>query len=107
MVFYTYLGISLAPFREVNGREKLAATTSYDLEHGVIVGSKDMFDKHDNFCGETPLEESYHKEIVDVVPYEVELIDHISVESPNNPNEVFSVTFLKVLVNILYTPNLL
>ena len=65
----------LAPLRENDENKKLVVKASYDLEHDMIVVSKDIFVKK-----EYSLEETYDNELVEVMSCDLELVDPISIK---------------------------
>jgi len=62
--------------------EKLVVKTSCGLKHDMIVVSKDIFVEEEYSLEETPLEEPYVEECVEVIPSYMELIDATLVEFP-------------------------
>jgi len=62
--------------------------------------SYDIFIEEEHFLKETLLDESYDMEIIEVMPYDVELADPIYIESPTKP--IPTSVILRALPPILF-----
>jgi len=72
----------LAPLRENDKSEKLVVKASCEFEHDMIVVSKDSFVEEECSLKETHLEEACDEECVKVIPYDLELVEPMSIEYP-------------------------
>jgi len=70
----------LALLRENDESEKLVVKASCDLQHDIIVVSKDIFIQEEYSLKKTPLEKPCDKEVIEVKPRDWELIDPISIK---------------------------
>jgi len=64
----------------IDETDKLVVKASCDLEHDMIAVSNDILLEEEGSLEETPLEEPSNKEIVDIMPRDMELVDPISIE---------------------------
>jgi len=65
---------SLTPLSENDESKKLVVKGTCCLEHDIFLVSNDIFVK------ETPLEEPCDVEVVEVIPYDLEVMDPIYIE---------------------------